>query len=186
MAYSTFMWRKENPEKRKEQRKQEKIRRKLRDLGYLPSYGEDLTDKQKIIYEQISNNDYSFWDIVKTKKKLHDGGKQHNLKKEKSPEQLILERTKQNSKKRNKEFNIEIDDIVIPKYCPYLDVEISTNYDDRFEKNYYSIDRINSDLGYIKGNVQIVSRMANTMKNNATNEELITFAKNILKNNGIL
>ena len=74
MAYRSFMWRIENPEKRKKQRVGERIRRKLRDLGHLPPYGSELTEKQKNILEQINNNDYSFWDNIKSKKKNHITG----------------------------------------------------------------------------------------------------------------
>ena len=86
-----------------------------------------------------------------------------------------------NQMKNKKEFNIEPTDIVIPTHCPYLNVELLTDTKNNLSPNYYSIDRIDSSKGYIKGNIQIISRLANTMKNNATEEQLITFAKNILK-----
>lgn len=40
-----------------------------------------------------------------------------------------------------------------------------------------SVDRIDSGKGYIKGNVWVISRKANVMKNNATFKELKEFAE---------
>ena len=41
------------------------------------------------------------------------------------------------------------------------------------------MDKIIPELGYVKGNVRIISTLANTMKSNATKDQLLTFAKNI-------
>ena len=52
-----------------------------------------------------------------------------------------------------------------------------------------SLDRINPDLGYIPGNVRIISNLANMMKSSATLEQLKTFYKNIwnyMKNEDIV
>ena len=38
-----------------------------------------------------------------------------------------------------------------------------------------SIDRINSDLGYTKDNIQLVSAMINRMKSDLTSKEFIDF-----------
>lgn len=82
-------------------------------------------------------------------------------------------------------FSISVEDIVIPDVCPVFGckLEIHTGQAGG-EFNSPSLDKINPELGYVPGNVQVISRLANTMKNNASEEELIQFANWILKTNG--
>lgn len=182
-----YQWRKSNPIKTSLHKRRETIRKKLRERGYLPPVGIEMTQQQKIIDQQISNDDYTFWDNVKLNGgigKLHNGGtqiKQQYIKK--SNEQLLLERAKQSAKEKKLDFNLTIEDIIIPEYCPLLEVKLSFDYTTESRDTYYSVDRINSDLGYIKGNVQVLSLKANTMKNNANKQELLIFSKNIIKLN---
>jgi hypothetical protein len=179
MAYRPYIWRKNNPEKRLQQKRREKVRRALRDMGIFPPVGEEMNEEQKQIDTQISNNDFSYWETLRTKEP-RSGGNQIKVSL-KTFEYVIWYRAKESSKKRGWEFNLEIEDIIIPKKCPYLGIELCFGIENRNKDNYYSIDRINSTKGYVKGNIQIISYLANTMKNNATNEQLITFAKNVLK-----
>lgn len=179
MAYRPYIWRKNNPDKRKEQKKREKIRKHLRDMGILPQYGVELNEEQKTINEQISNNDFSYWEIIKTKS--HVGGGKQTTSHIKPKEYIVWYRAKSNSKDGGYDFNLEVEDIIIPTHCPFLNMELSFDVEDKNSYNYYSIDRIDSSKGYVKGNIQIISRLANTMKNNATKDQLITFANNILK-----
>jgi hypothetical protein len=180
MAYRPYIWRKNNPDKRLEQKRREKVRRALRDRGILPPVGKDMNEEQKEIDNQISNNDYTYWDSIKSQKTKKDGGIQ--IKKEiKSPEYLLWYRAKNNGLEKSKEFNLEFEDIIIPSHCPYLNIELTTDPNNSSQPNYYSIDRIDSSKGYVKGNIQIISRLANTMKNNATIGQLITFSENVLK-----
>jgi hypothetical protein len=44
--------------------------------------------------------------------------------------------------------------------------------DGKFSHSSYSLDRIDSDKGYVKGNVQVISYRANMLKSNASIEEL--------------
>lgn len=92
----------------------------------------------------------------------------------------ILHRTEARAKVKGLEFNIDEDDIVIPEICPILEVPIIVGTKGDYEYS-PSIDRIDNSKGYIKGNVQIISKKANSMKNSATTTELITFCKNILR-----
>jgi hypothetical protein len=180
MAYRPYIWRKNNPEKRLEQKRREKVRRSLRDMGIFPPVGEEMNEQQKVINQQISNNDFSYWDSIKKTPKPHNGGKQDKVG-IKSNEYVIWYRSKENSKKRGLDFNLEVEDIIIPNKCPLLEIDMIFDIDNNNSPNYYSIDRIDSSKGYVKGNVQIISRLANTMKNNATKDQLLTFSKNILK-----
>ena len=179
MGYRQYIWRKTRPEKRLEQKRREKARKRLREQGILPPHGEPMTEEQQMIYDTIGQNDFRH--VVKTQLP-NSGGKDKQVHiPMKDPKYLILYRAKQNALDKKMDFNLTIEDISIPERCPYLDIPISTNFDDRYQDNYYSIDRIDSTKGYIKGNVQVVSLLANIIKNKATNEQLIVFAQNVLK-----
>jgi hypothetical protein len=85
-------------------------------------------------------------------------------------------------KKRCRENSICCDiktykEIEIPTHCPYLNIELV--YDGSRGKNSASIDKIIPELGYTKGNIQIISLLANQMKSNATIDELLTFSQSI-------
>ena len=94
----------------------------------------------------------------------------------------LLWAAKRRSKQQNTPFNLTIDDIIIPEYCPYLGTKLedhATRYSNR--DSIASLDKIIPELGYVQGNIEIMSHKANSMKNNASIEELINFAKEILK-----
>ena len=89
-------------------------------------------------------------------------------------------RAKQRAIKYGYEFNIEESDIIIPKICPILEVPIILGSKGNYEYT-SSLDRIDNSKGYIKGNIQVISKKANSMKNSATLEELQKFCTNILR-----
>ncbi len=100
------------------------------------------------------------------------------------PKKCIIKGAKSRALKRNIPFSITEDDIVLPKYCPVLGIELMSNIGTGSggRDNSYSIDRIIPELGYIPGNIQILSHKANSMKFNASPKELVMFAKWVLKN----
>lgn len=86
---------------------------------------------------------------------------------------------KNRAKRKGLEFNIDKTDIVLPTVCPLLGIPFVQGTKGDYRQA-YSLDRRDTTKGYIKGNVWIISSIANTMKSDATREELKTFAKNIL------
>ena len=121
---------------------------------------------------------------LRYKKRSAEISEQYKNKREDDIVWKILRGAKGTANKKGLEFNLEEVDIVIPEKCPLL-LEPLTNIQGMgFVFENASIDRIDSTKGYIKGNIQIISRRANSMKNDATKEQLITFAKQILKHYG--
>lgn len=69
-------------------------------------------------------------------------------------------------------FDLTEDDIEIPDRCPVLGEKL------RHADNDWSpsVDRLIPHLGYVRGNVRVVSRRANVIKSNATAAELLRVA----------
>lgn len=95
--------------------------------------------------------------------------------KHENPSKFLYNSCRQRAKKESLEFNITPDEIKIPDLCPYLNVPMQ--FGDRYAP---SVDRIDNTKGYITGNIQVISTLANRMKNCATEEELLSFARRVL------
>jgi len=96
------------------------------------------------------------------------------------PEQNLWTRSRNRAKTKNIEFAIKIEDIIIPEVCPILGIKLGPT--STSSENAPSLDRIDSSKGYIKENIQVISKRANTLKNNGTIEEfekILTHLKNL-------
>jgi len=78
-------------------------------------------------------------------------------------------------------FNLELTDIVIPEFCPVLGLPLKCGKDKACD-NSPSLDKIVPELGYVKGNVRVISQRANLLKSNATLEELRLVYEDAKKN----
>jgi len=94
-----------------------------------------------------------------------------------NPEKYMVQAAKKRAKDKGWAFDLTHEDVVIPKLCPYLGIELKYLGGEAAP----SLDRIDPMKGYVKGNVQVISMKANTMKNNATQDELVRFAEAVLK-----
>lgn len=82
----------------------------------------------------------------------------------------MLDIVRYKCKATGKAFDISVDDIEWPEYCPILNHKLNY-FAVHSERNYApSFDRVDNDLGYVKGNVKIISYEANRLKGNFTLE----------------
>jgi hypothetical protein len=91
------------------------------------------------------------------------------------PKQRMLSSAKTRAKKKGLEFNLTLEDIVIPEYCPLLGIKLTNHMGTCRSKcglpDSCTLDRKDTTKGYVKGNVWVISHKANTIKNNSTFDE---------------
>ena len=96
----------------------------------------------------------------------------------------MLSRTKAKCQTANIKFNLSLDYLhnIYPKdnKCPIFKKEFKIG--DPKKQFSPSLDRIYPERGYVIGNVVIISNRANTIKNNATSEEIMKVANWLLEN----
>lgn len=96
--------------------------------------------------------------------------------KQKNPTLSIFQNKRAGAKARNIEFSLGFSDVHFPEYCPALGFKL--NYErcvvGRTSASFDSpsFDRIDPTKGYVKGNVIVVSNLANQIKTNATVDQL--------------
>jgi hypothetical protein len=78
---------------------------------------------------------------------------------------------KKRAKRDGLSFEITREDIQIPDACPVFGIAF-THTPGRRTDSSPSLDRINNSLGYVRGNVMVVSWLANRLKSDATIEQL--------------
>ena len=78
-------------------------------------------------------------------------------------------------------FDIELSDIIIPDICPILGIQIDKSYTDLHKEHAPSLDKVIPEKGYVKGNVCVISRKANRMKQDLTLDSVELIKKYIIK-----
>lgn len=86
------------------------------------------------------------------------------------PRVVMFNGAKVRARKKNMVFDLAIEDIVVPEFCPVLDIPLVVG--DGFRSaNSPSLDRVDSRLGYTRSNCRVISFKANTLKNDGTIED---------------
>ena len=89
------------------------------------------------------------------------------------------------AKQRGLDFNIDETDIPLPEKCPILGITLQRGKG-TVRSFSPSVDRIDNTRGYVKGNVVVISAKANSMKQDATLDQLKTlyeFYRNLIEEN---
>jgi len=101
----------------------------------------------------------------------------------------MIVNARRRAKKKNLPFDIDQDYLrsIVPSFCPVLGISLEWSAR-RAPKNQStplpnspSLDRIDPERGYVKGNAWIISHRANTIKSDATHEELKLVTKAVGK-----
>ena len=83
----------------------------------------------------------------------------------------MVRRARHRAKVLQLPFDLTSDDITIPEFCPIFGIKLQVA-DGRHDNASPALDRIIPALGYVKGNVVVISQRANVLKRDASLEEL--------------
>lgn len=83
----------------------------------------------------------------------------------------MLRRVKHRAKHQSLPFDLTLPDIIIPTHCPILNIRLRVSAN-KLTDNSPSLDRVIPSLGYVRGNVIVISMRANRIKSDASLEEL--------------
>lgn len=92
---------------------------------------------------------------------------------------IVRSKNKPKTIKSRRALSIEYYKSLLVTHCPLLGIELTYDtYTGPIPQNYASLDKIDPTKGYVPGNVQILSFRANSLKADATVEELELLIKN--------
>ena len=107
------------------------------------------------------------------KEKRREYGREYR---EANVEMVMWHNSKNRAKKKGLPFDLTIEDLEIPEKCPILGLELKVGLNSSLEIS-PSLDRIVPELGYVKGNIRVISHRANRLKSDACIEELEAILK---------
>ncbi len=137
-----------------------------RGANYREANRELLREKAKQYYEENSEirKEYSLG-VYRRIKDSH-------------PERIMYSSAKARAKKKGLDFSINLEDILFPDVCPILQIPLLVNIE-KVKDDSPTLDRIDNRLGYIRGNVRVISYKANRLKNSLTEQDLKRMLKYI-------
>lgn len=95
------------------------------------------------------------------------------------PREAMVQKSKSSAKPRGLDHSITVADLIWPTHCPVLGIELCYDRDKKTPRRdcYPTLDRHDNALGYVPGNVFVISWRANRIKWMATPDELAAVAR---------
>jgi len=176
-----------DPEKQNEYSKKYRLenKEKINEYGkkYYQENKEKRTESYKKYYQENKEkiNEHSKEYYQENKEKINEQTKQYRLE---NKEKWMCNTSKVRAKQKNLPFNLSTEYLkeIWPEdnKCPALGITMRKG-DFCVTDHSPTLDRIIPKLGYIKGNVQVVSALANRIMSNATVNQVMAVAKHYEK-----
>jgi cyclophilin family peptidyl-prolyl cis-trans isomerase len=156
----TDAYKKENTDLEKQKRRSKEYYKKTKEKQR--EYGRIYYQKNRLKKDEQSKK----WrkDNPEARKKIAERSRLKNK------ERIMWSAARDRAKSKGAHFNISIEDVVIPEVCPILGIRlVKTN--SKTSPDSPTLDKVVPSLGYVVGNVQVISHKANVMKNSGTLDE---------------
>lgn len=167
------LWRKANPEKYRAQRRAYHVKNRSKELARSRAYkqSERGRETRRLSRERNRERENELANIAKKKSLRKDARR------------FLVNSARHRAKKKNVNFSISIADLVVPATCPLLGIPLSIS-DGVLSDNSPTLDRIVNSVGYVPGNIIVVSYRANRAKGSLSSAELFKLATNLQKLGG--
>jgi len=97
----------------------------------------------------------------------------NQLYRKNNPKSSIIGNARQRAKKYKVPCTLKPEDFEIPDVCPVLGIKLTFGHNKKSTSSSPSLDRLVPSAGYVKGNVTIMSKLANNIKSSATSPEQV-------------
>ena len=119
--------------------------------------------------------------VAKHKDKIRERERELDKKRRRAdPRKTMVDNARRRSRQQKVPFSISYKDLVIPDVCPVLGIPLFIS-DGKRSDNSPSLDKFIPEIGYVLGNIHVISAKANQLKSNGTIEEVTLLLKWMLK-----
>ena len=106
---------------------------------------------------------------------LNDSRRRYQERRLNDPAAILLKGARERAKKQGVPCTIQKEHIIIPEVCPILGLPITVNVKGNDGGNRDlspSLDKVKPELGYVPGNIRVITNKANRLKADNTIETL--------------